>query len=32
MTVFIASLGIVIVGENVVRLIWGNSPLAFFLL
>ncbi len=30
MTVFIASLGLAVVGENLIRLLWGSSPLNFF--
>ncbi len=30
MTVFIASLGLAVVGENLIRLFWGSSPLNFF--
>lgn len=30
MTIFIASLGLVIVGENLIRLFWGSLPLNFF--
>lgn len=30
MTVFIASLGLAIIGENLIRLFWGSAPLNFF--